>query len=152
MSTQRKISWLGVAGFVLLIPIFTVGCAAQSTYVQAVGTWQSQVSLPEEKSLEDSSEEIAWVTQLAHKIAAALEPQVELQVYRDGSYVAQIGSAVYSGHVELTTIFGDGLGVKTIIGQVEARGRIQVVGRDQLVIKGQITDQLGTELTLHRVP
>ncbi|NCF55990.1 MAG: hypothetical protein GWP41_06950, partial [Planctomycetia bacterium] len=53
---------------------------------------------------------------------------------------------------ELTAIFGDGLGVKTQIGQVEARGRIQVVDRDQMVIKGQISDQLGTELTLHRVP
>ncbi|NCF98052.1 MAG: hypothetical protein GWP39_00895 [Planctomycetia bacterium] len=152
MSTQKKLSGLGIAGLVLLIPTLSVGCAAQSTYFHAVGKWQSQVQPKEEASAECAPGKMTWVAQLTRKVVAAMEPQVELQVYRDGSYIAQVGPAIYSGHVELTAIFGDGLGVKTQIGQVEARGRIQVVDRDQMVIKGQISDQLGTELTLHRVP
>ena len=106
-----------------------VGCAAQSTYVQAIGTWSS------EPVVQDSSEtvgnsrsvtESVW-NSWRNKVQQTLKPAIHLTVYKDASYLLEVAGVTYEGQVYLASLLGEGIVVKTSIGSVEAQGRIRII-------------------------
>ncbi|OUU22528.1 MAG: hypothetical protein CBC13_07680 [Planctomycetia bacterium TMED53] len=152
MPTLIKRLLLLSASSVLVISSL-VGCAAQSTYVQAIGTWSS------EPVVQDSSEtvgnsrsvtESVW-NSWRNKVQQTLKPAIHLTVYKDASYLLEVAGVTYEGQVYLASLLGEGIVVKTSIGSVEAQGRIRIIKGETMVIESE-SDELGTELTLHRVP
>ncbi len=129
------------------------GCAAKSTYVQAIGTWSTEpVLCKTQASVEDSRSVTGAIwDSWQNRIQRTLQPAIQLTVYRDASYLLEVAGVKYEGQAHLTSLFGEGLAVKTAIGSVEAEGRIRIVEGQKMVIESDF-HELGTELTLHRMP
>ena len=81
----------------------------------------------------------------------SLKPVIHLTVYKDASYLLEIAGVTYEGQAQLASLLGEGIVVKTSIGSVETQGRIRIIKGETMVIEPE-SDELGTELTLHRVP
>ncbi|MGB1662407.1 MAG: hypothetical protein ACPHJW_09755 [Planctomycetota bacterium] len=129
------------------------GCAAQSTYVQAIGTWSSEPVVQESSETVGnprSVTESVW-NSWRNKVQQSLKPVIHLTVYKDASYLLEIAGVTYEGQAHLASLFGEGIVVKTSIGSVETQGRIRIIKGETMVIEPE-SDELGTELTLHRVP
>ncbi|MBA4685205.1 MAG: hypothetical protein H2076_09480 [Planctomycetes bacterium] len=117
------------------------GCAAQSTYVQAIGSWST------ESPVVTQSGWAFW----KNRMSRSMKPNVQLTVYADASYRVEVAGMEYQGQAQLSSLFGEGLAIKTRIGQVEAQGRIRIIEGKKMIIESE-TENLGTELTLHRMP
>ena len=127
-------------------------CAAQSTYVQAIGTWSSEPVVQESReTVGDSRSVTESVWNSRNKVQQSLKPVIHLTVYKDASYLLEIAGVTYEGQAHLASLLGDGIVVKTSIGSVETQGRIRIIKGETMVIEPE-SDDLGTELTLHRVP
>ena len=129
------------------------GCAAQSTYVQAIGTWSTHPTTERENSRMGESPTFTvmrW-SSLKRRLQKTLRPDVQLTVYPDARYRVEVAGVEYEGRAQLTSFFGEGLAIKTQIGQIEAQGRIRVVGGQKMILESP-EGSLGTELTLHRMP
>jgi len=132
----KKMLW--ILSFVTLIPILSVGCSAQYTYTRAVGSWKSEVAAPEAKT-------INWADRLRQRLEGSLLSDLELQILPSGEYTVTIRGRQFSGTVRVTDLFGEGLGVATEIGNLEAQGRIRIVDEDHMILEGN-----GTEISLVR--
>ena len=84
-------------------------------------------------------------------MSRSMKPNVQLTVYADASYRVEVAGMEYQGQAQLSSLFGEGLAIKTRIGQVEAQGRIRIIEGKKMIIESE-TENLGTELTLHRMP
>ena len=121
--------------------------------MQAIGTWSSEPVVQESSETVGnprSVTELVW-NSWRNKVQQSLKPAIHLTVYKDASYLLEIAGVTYEGQVHLTSLLGEGIVVKTSIGSVETEGRIRIIKGETMVIAPE-SDDLGTELTLHRVP
>ena len=135
--------------FLALAPLISAGCSAGNTYVRAIGSWKSapvafQVhSNPSVACTALSS--VSWLKKLATGVKERLNSDLQLTIDSSGAYVAQIHGREINGRLEITSIFGDGLGVSTEFGSVRKEARVRMVDNDRMVLQSA-----GTEITLVR--
>ena len=81
--------------------------------------------------------------QLEHSILA----DIELKILPSGQYTVKLHGREFTGQARITSLLGDGLGVATEIGTLEAEGRIRIVDENHMILEGN-----GTEISLIRCP
>ena len=137
---NRKL--LRILAFAALIPLFSVGCSAQYTYTRAVGSWKSEVAARETPP---ATPHTSWVERLRCRLEHSILAHLELEILPSGKYTVTISGRQFSGQARIPSLLGEGLGVATEIGNLEAQGRIRIVDENHMIIEGN-----GTEISLIR--
>jgi len=122
-----------------LVPIVSIGCSAQYTYTRAVGSWKSDTSIaPVEAATR-------WVDRIRCQFEHSILADLELKILPSGEYTVTLSGRQFSGKARITSLLGEGLGVATEIGSLEAQGRIRIVDENRMILEGN-----GTEISLIR--
>ncbi len=134
---NRKLLW--ILSFAALIPLVSVGCSAQYTYTRAVGSWKSETSIaPVEAAT-------SWIDRIRCQFEHSILADIELKILPSGEYTVKLHGREFTGQARITSLLGEGLGVATEIGSLEAEGRIRIVDENHMVLEGN-----GTEISLIR--
>ncbi|MAW78423.1 MAG: hypothetical protein CMJ95_13730 [Planctomycetes bacterium] len=148
MTTTKLLLLLS---FLALVPVLSAGCSAGNTYLRAIGSWKSvpvAVEAPAETlACVTTPAPLAWMKKLANRVQERLTSDLQLTIDSSGGYVAQIHGRQINGQLEVTSIFGDGLGVSTEWGSLKKEARVRMVDADHMVL-----ESAGTEITLVRCP
>jgi hypothetical protein len=133
---------------VAAVPQVPTGCAALDTYQGAVGSWQNTPVVPEQATAAPGYRQPQpgyWLQKLADQVRTATIPDYRLTIEASGAYTVVICGCTFRGQLEVTSIFGDGLKVRTDGGPLEGEARVRLLSDNRLLLESG-----GTEVTLHR--
>ena len=145
--TKTKLTLL--LSLLALAPLISAGCSAGNTYVRAIGSWKSAPMTVEVHSKPavavTAPSAMSWMKKMANDLKERITSDLQLTIDSSGAYVAQIHGREINGQLEITSIFGDGLGVSTEFGSVKKEARVRMIDNDHMVL-----ESAGTEITLVR--
>ena len=141
--TNKK---LLILSFLALIPVISAGCSAGNTYLRAIGSWKAVPTTTEVASAQTTSP-LAWMRNMAAKVPEKVTSDMELTIDASGAFVARIQGREIAGQIEVTSIFGKGLGVRTEIGSLVKEGNVLMVDDDHMILVSS-----GTEIAFERCP
>ena len=141
--TNKK---LLILSFLALIPMISAGCSAGNTYLRAIGSWKAVPTTTEVASAQTTSP-LAWMRNMAAKVQEKVTSDMELTIDASGAFVAKIQGREIAGQIEVTSIFGKGLGVRTEIGSLVKEGNVLMVDDDHMILMSS-----GTEVAFERCP
>ncbi|PCJ15022.1 MAG: hypothetical protein COB10_02270 [Planctomycetota bacterium] len=141
--TNKK---LLILSFLALIPVISAGCSAGNTYLRAIGSWKCVPNTTEVASAQTTSP-LAWMRNMAAKVQEKVTSDMELTIDSSGAFVAKIQGREIAGQIEVTSIFGKGLGVRTEIGSLVKEGNVLMVDDDHMILVSS-----GTEIAFERCP
>ena len=141
--TNKK---LLILSFLALIPVISAGCSAGNTYLRAIGSWKCVPNTTEVASAQTTSP-LAWMRNMAAKVQEKVTSDMELTIDSSGAFVARIQGREIAGQIEVTSIFGKGLGVRTEIGSLVKEGNVLMVDDDHMILVSS-----GTEIAFERCP
>ncbi|HIC22661.1 MAG TPA: hypothetical protein EYO84_04485 [Planctomycetes bacterium] len=84
---------------------------------------------------------------MAAKVQEKVTSDMELTIDSSGAFVAKIQGREIAGQIEVTSIFGKGLGVRTEIGSLVKEGNVLMVDDDHMILVSS-----GTEIAFERCP
>ena len=141
--TNKK---LLILSFLALIPMISAGCSAGNTYLRAIGSWKCVPNTTEVASAQTTAP-LAWMRNMAAKVQEKVTSDMELTIDSSGAFVARIQGREIAGQIEVTSIFGKGLGVRTEIGSLVKEGNVLMVDDDHMILVSS-----GTEIAFERCP
>jgi len=141
--TNKK---LLILSFLALIPVISAGCSAGNTYLRAIGSWKCVPNTTEVATAQTTSP-LAWMRNMAAKVQEKVTSDMELTIDSSGAFVAKIQGREIAGQIEVTSIFGKGLGVRTEIGSLVKEGNVLMVDDDHMILVSS-----GTEIAFERCP
>ncbi|MGE4619227.1 MAG: hypothetical protein AAEJ04_05395 [Planctomycetota bacterium] len=147
---MTKIKLLLLFFFLASVPVISAGCSAGNTYVRAIGSWKTApatVEAPTQLTCGTKPEPLAWMKNMAHRIQERITSDLQVTIDSTGAYVVQIHGREISGQIEVTSIFGDGLGISTEMGSLKKEARVRMIDDDHMLL-----NSAGTEITLVRCP
>ena len=133
-----------------LIPMISAGCSAGNTYLRAIGSWKAVPTTTEattEVASAQTTSPLAWMCNMAAKVQEKVTSDLELTIDASGAYVVKIHGREITGQIEVTSIFGKGLGVRTEIGSLVKEGNVLMVDDDHMILVSS-----GTEIAFERCP
>ena len=145
--TNKK---LLILSFLALIPMISAGCSAGNTYLRAIGSWKCVPNTTEaatEVASAETTAPLAWMRNIAAKVQEKVTSDMELTIDSSGAFVAKIQGREIAGQIEVTSIFGKGLGVRTEIGSLVKEGNVLMVDDDHMILMSS-----GTEVAFERCP
>ncbi|HIA27153.1 MAG TPA: hypothetical protein EYN79_03400 [Planctomycetes bacterium] len=131
----------------VITPVVVTGCSAGSTYLRAIGSWQRvpEATIASTDSTPASPALGSWMKRMVAKVKETITSDMQLTIEASGAYTLVLRSQEYHGQLEVTSIFGEGLGVRTEVGPLACEARVRVLPDDRMVLEGA-----GTEITLVR--
>lgn len=141
----RKMTLL--LALLILTPMIVTGCSAGNTYLRAIGSWQSAPVAPtaSTEATPASGELGSWVQKMVAKVKNTVTSDMKLTIEASGAYLLVLRGQEFRGQLLVTSIFGEGLGVRTEVGPLAGEARVRVLADDSMILEG-----IGTEITLVR--